>query len=556
MARVFKHSYTMKLPDGTRESRKTKKWYVEWTDAQGVVRRKAGFTDKRATEALAQEMQKQVDREKAGIVDRDSLDLSESMSAPINAHIDAYVVHLESHASPRHVSETSRRLRVVIEACGFRRLNDIKSEPLSRWCACRHNEGLSPRTCNTYLSSIRAFVRWCLADRRILRDPLVTIRKFDESANTRRNRRALTADELSRLFKAAAERPLREAMLIRRGPRKGQLVAKLNPDRAQELHRLGQERRLIYLTLVLTVLRKGELEQITWGDFEIDGKQHWLTVRANVSKNRKEEPLPIRADLAKELRNWRSGCDNARDSDRVFTVPKGLVRILDQDLVAAGIAKLVVGDDGVQYIDKTDDRGRTIDVHCLRHTTATLLMEGGASPRIVQRLMRHSDIRLTMDRYTDVHLLDTSGALEVLPHFAERETSAEPARATGTYDDPAALGGLLGGKGRTTVHFGATAFNSTEDEGEVSGEDKSASEQDLATPCNAVQESGRRDSNAQHSAWKADALPLSYARETRTLVYRRRKGPQASDIDRLASMTRGHRPIPALGTIRRSPDRP
>ena len=35
-------------------------------------------------------------------------------------------------------------------------------------------------------------------------------------------------------------------------------------------------------------------------------------------------------------------------------------------------------------------------------------------------------------------------------------------------------------------------------------------------------ESGRRDSNPQHSAWKADALPLSYAREQRQIVTRDR----------------------------------
>ena len=33
-----------------------------------------------------------------------------------------------------------------------------------------------------------------------------------------------------------------------------------------------------------------------------------------------------------------------------------------------------------------------------------------------------------------------------------------------------------------------------------------------AMTCGAIHQSGRRDSNARHSAWKADALPLSYAR--------------------------------------------
>ena len=39
----------------------------------------------------------------------------------------------------------------------------------------------------------------------------------------------------------------------------------------------------------------------------------------------------------------------------LFNVPSALIRILDYDLAAAGIAK-------------RDDRGRTVDVHAMRHT--------------------------------------------------------------------------------------------------------------------------------------------------------------------------------------------
>jgi len=71
-----------------------------------------------------------------------------------------------------------------------------------------------------------------------------------------------------------------------------------------------------------------------------------------------------------------------RPPDRgLFHVPQDLVRILDRDL-AAGIAK-------------THADGRTVDVHSLRHTFATLLSKAGVLPRMAQELMRHSDIRLT-----------------------------------------------------------------------------------------------------------------------------------------------------------------
>ena len=36
-------------------------------------------------------------------------------------------------------------------------------------------------------------------------------------------------------------------------------------------------------------------------------------------------------------------------------------------------------------------------------------------PRMAQELMRHSDIRLTMNVYTHLGLVDTAGAVEALP---------------------------------------------------------------------------------------------------------------------------------------------
>ena len=113
------------------------------------------------------------------------------------------------------------------------------------------------------------------------------------------------------------------------------------------------------------------------------------------------------------------------DSQRpLFTVPVGLVRILDPDLLAAGI-------------DKRDERGRTLDVHTLRHSFGTLLSKGGVAPRTAQAAMGHSSIDLTMNVYTVPRLLDVYGALISLPSFnldASPSTERETMRATGTDD--------------------------------------------------------------------------------------------------------------------------
>jgi hypothetical protein len=105
----------------------------------------------------------------------------------------------------------------------------------------------------------------------------------------------------------------------------------------------------------------------------------------------------------------------------LFEVPARLVKILDRDLKLAGIPK-------------RDERGRTLDVHALRHTFGTLLSKGGVAPRTAQAAMRHSDIKLTMNVYTDPKLLDVAGALNALPALPldGEQADGEALQATGT----------------------------------------------------------------------------------------------------------------------------
>jgi integrase len=53
---------------------------------------------------------------------------------------------------------------------------------------------------------------------------------------------------------------------------------------------------------------------------------------------------------------------------------------------------------------------RLIRVHDARHTCATLLAALDVQPRIAMRIMRHSQIAITMDVYTHVPSEETRGA--------------------------------------------------------------------------------------------------------------------------------------------------
>ena len=64
------------------------------------------------------------------------------------------------------------------------------------------------------------------------------------------------------------------------------------------------ERALIYKTLVLTGLRKGELASITVGQLDLDAPTPFLVLEAADEKNREGSTLPLRADLAADLQGW------------------------------------------------------------------------------------------------------------------------------------------------------------------------------------------------------------------------------------------------------------
>jgi len=380
-------------------------------------------------------------------------------------HFAAYLNHVRAKgATDAHVADLKRKSERLFADC-FGTLRDIDAKKLESWLNDRKAEGMSARTRNAYLQAVRGFCKWCVQAERLASNPLVRIGKADEKCDRRRQRRSMTEAELVTLLQVARLRPLAEYGRTTSRPDDDESEANGNPPKrskwtkavltldtmqsvaerardrlaynpkfVEKLERLGRERALIYKTLVLTGLRRGELASLTVGQLELDGPMPFAELKAADEKNRQGSTIPLRADLASDLRDWLSDtpkpstlrlrndkgtCDSKRP---LFTVPKGLVRILDRDLRTAGIAK-------------RDERGRTIDVHALRTSFGTLLSTGGVTPRTAQAAMRHSKIDLTMNIYTDPKLLDVHGALDALPSLdlnPSPSTERAAMRATGT----------------------------------------------------------------------------------------------------------------------------
>jgi integrase len=398
----YVNSKGRQVPKGTPGAKKVKKraakWYGQFVNADDKRQRVPLCTDKVAAMKMLVDLERDAERKKVGVVDR----FVEHCKAPIEKHLREYEAHLCSKGvSSKHFSETIRRLRSVLDHGGIRNLGDLHPEAVENALAVLTNNGASARTRNTYLSSTKAFTHWCQRSRRIGDDPLAWLQAA--AVDSVRQRRSLSETELARLFQAAQHRPLLEAMMIRTGKRRGQRCGKVRPEVKKRLERLGWERSLIYKTAILTGLRRSELDALEVHSMTLDGPRPRLTLPGRETKNGKVADLPLRADLAHDLKKWIQTTGKS-GTDKVFRVPVELVKILKRDLKMA-------------RIPYRDEYGRTFDVHAFRHTTSTYLGRGKVTPRIAQEFMRHSDIKLTMQTYTDPKLLDEAEALAALPNL-------------------------------------------------------------------------------------------------------------------------------------------
>lgn len=160
------------------------------------------------------------------------------------------------------------------------------------------------------------------------------------------------------------------------------------------------------------------MRSLTRESFRLDDTPPTVTVQAAYSKHRREDVQPFRSELAKALRPF---VNKAKAGQQVFPLPpdrRKAVAMFKADLKAAGIL----------YKDKS---GKFADFHALRHTFITNLAKGGVSPKVAMDLARHSDINLTMGRYSHTVLEGRAEALQRLPDLREKRQPSRSQRMQG-----------------------------------------------------------------------------------------------------------------------------
>jgi hypothetical protein len=125
MASIYRPWYRDK--QGTR--RQLRKWHIKYRDAAGVVRRIAGFTDKRATQAKAAELERRAARQQVGLIDP----FEAHRGRPLAEHVADWERDLLARGNTaKHAATSAARVRRVFAACGFKTLDDVVASKLTK----------------------------------------------------------------------------------------------------------------------------------------------------------------------------------------------------------------------------------------------------------------------------------------------------------------------------------------------------------------------------------------------------------------------------------------
>jgi integrase len=397
MASIFKRKRKVKLANGKTVVKQSLKYYTRLTDADGIKRTIPLFRDKTASQQRAAQLQKEIELARAGVVDR----YKEHRKTSLIEHLKQYKASLlNKGTTDKQACLVYNRASAVIQGCGFVYFSDISASKVQAYLAERRRDGLGIRSSNYYLQAMKQFCRWLMADNRAAENPLAYLKGQNANTDIRHARRSLEPDEIRRLLEATAVAPKRYGMT-------------------------GYERSLLYRFAAETGLRANEVRSLKVGDFDFDNRT--VTVKAGYSKRRREDGQPLRLDTAALLQEFfKVKMKNAK----AFGGTCKQLTKRTSDMIKADLAEAEI-----PYVDGA---GRYADFHSLRHTTGSLLAASGVHPKVAQSIMRHSDINLTMSRYTHTLTGQEAQAVAGLPDLSL--PSSQKQIATGTNDKSADVG--------------------------------------------------------------------------------------------------------------------
>lgn len=275
------------------------------------------------------------------------------------------------------VEKYRHNLKLAKSAFKGLRLDQIRREDVERFLSERP---IGNRTKNDILSTLRFVFQKAVDWRYLASSPAQKVKRLSEDKG---GSRSLETNELVRLLESA-----------------------------------GPWAKSVIKVMVYAGTRKGELGRLKFQDIDWDNKKlRIVSDRVRKTKNRKSRIVPLCAELEKELRFLADHWPNLNYASGQCNAGPYLPRTEQQrEYVFChrdGSPMKNLGQAVTRTIKKAGLEGVT--PHGLRKTFCSLLAKGNVHPKVAQRLMGHSDMRLTMDVYTEVDTDQIREAVNTLP---------------------------------------------------------------------------------------------------------------------------------------------
>jgi len=308
----------------------------------------------------------------------------------LEGHIKNFIESLKiKQITGEHLQRVENRINHICEKCKFNVISDLDAV---RFTAYINGLTIATKTKRDHIACFKQFTTY-LCETGLLPKNNFKLIKLPQvlQADQRHPRRALTVDEVARLIRAAETgKPFRGIS--------------------------GAERALIYRLAVESGLRYNEIKTLKVSDF--DFKAGTVEVRDANEKARRGAVLLLRKTTAGIIKDF---LRNKTPQSAAFILKKGYLMIkTDLEATAIRDKEGKVLTEAIPY----EVDGKFADFHSLRHSTASLLIQTGANPKVIQSLMRHTDINLTLSKYTHLYAGQQRETIESLPDFIVKQTEA------------------------------------------------------------------------------------------------------------------------------------
>ena len=215
----------------------------------------------------------------------------------------------------------------------------------------RTERGWKPSTFICYHKTLIVFFRWCVKNKYMEFNPIedIEIPKLEKKLPAK-----LTKQEAMRLLEVSYNYPYNYKFLRYRN-------------------------HAIFSTFIFAGLRKKELINLKLSDVDIEN----LSIFISLGKGNKDRIIPINYTLAQSLKRY------LLERDRLNKTCSEFFCSLNRNMgfTTSGLKWLT--------LKLREASGIKFTIHKLRHTFATMMLEGGCDIYSLSRMMGHSDIKTT-----------------------------------------------------------------------------------------------------------------------------------------------------------------